>query len=213
MTGITRTLLLTSAGNFGKIADSMNLERPTLARNGVDETLKDKFSYHNLWETTMSYTQNPITKKIENIVPGVLKPEMLPYVHRSPKREVFVVLKEEEVFRDDSRKGEELKDWLKNSKTNGLPHCCYIEEEKRDGITYQSTCIQPVEMVIGLDVNASIKYRKGACGEEHGLAIMGKITDNLHAKPVHTSIINEWEDWDYMHPPIFVIVQKPVSDL
>ncbi len=204
MTRTTRTLLLTSVNNFGKIADSMKSEKLTLAKNGVGETVKDKFAYHNLWETTMSYTQNPVTKEIENIIPGVLKPEMLPYVHRSPKREVFVVLKEEDVFGENSKEREELKDWLKNSKTNGLPHCCYIEEIQQDGITFQSTCMQPVEMVIGLDINASIKYRKGACGEEHGLAIMGKITDNLNSKPENNLIIEEWEDWDYMHPPIFV---------
>jgi len=204
VTRTTRTLLLTSVNNFGKIADSMKSEKLTLAKNGVGETVKDKFAYHNLWETTMSYTQNPVTKEIENIIPGVLKPEMLPYVHRSPKREVFVVLKEEDVFGENSKEREELKDWLKNSKTNGLPHCCYIEEIQQDGITFQSTCMQPVEMVIGLDINASIKYRKGACGEEHGLAIMGKITDNLNSKPENNLIIEEWEDWDYMHPPIFV---------
>ena len=186
----------------------MLIEREsTRSKNGITDDLKQSFLYENLWETPAQIIENPETKKIEKIIPGIVKQEILPYIRRSVKRNLFVEIKAEEVFDEDSEGMEELHDWLKNGKIKGLPHCCYNEEVEQDEIKYSASCIRPINIAIGLDL-ASVKYRKGACGETHGLSIMGKITDNLCSKSEHTEIINEWEDWDYAHPPIFVTLQK-----
>lgn len=183
-----------------------------LEQRGSDPRIKmaaveERFDYRSLWAIPAKLIRDPRTGELIKI-PGELKEELKPYVHRSPNEEVFVVVEAQEVYEEDSATMEEMKDLLVNGKTKGIPHCCYLKAVELDGMKFTDSCSRPTAMMIGLDIPYSARYQKSACGEEHALKIMGAITDNLNKRSVDNTVIEEYEDWDYDYPPIFVVAKK-----
>jgi hypothetical protein len=100
-----------------------------------------------------------------------------------------------------------IKEFMKKGSINGNPYCAYMEQLDDKGIGL-ALCMKRPQMFIDLDITSRRLVRQ-VCGEEHAFELMNDVVSHLFA-PVKpgTSIIDEGDDWDFIHPPIFVITKR-----
>ena len=102
---------------------------------------------------------------------------------------------------------EAMQERMRKGHMNGNPYCAYQEYMDSKGDTI-ALCIGKPQLVVDLDLS-SRRLVKHACSEEHATEIMDAVVTKLFVPAVPgTLIIDEGDDWDFIHPPIFVVTQR-----